>query len=724
MTWLDCNSEVQASKRFVTKLRCTICTKFKIGIESRRNFSDRWIAGAESVRNSNIRDHAQSDQHIHAMNLLKREQAKASNTPTCSYGPIVQALSKISELEREQLRKKFDIAYFLAIEKLSFRKYPRLCELEARHGVSIGSSYTNEIAGKSFSHYVAQSQRQQVLERIAQAKFFSLLIDGSTDKANVDNEVFMAVWCDTNGTDEKIHTQTSYFHVGRPSTVDVIGLFQSLSDALRKLGIPEVDVEHCSKLVGIGSDGAASNIARGGLKGLVEAKLNWVFWMWCLAHRLELAVKDALKGTAFDAIDDMLLRLYYLYEKSPKKCRELEEIISDLKNCLTFDDEGSRPVRASGSRWVSHKLSAMRRVLSKYGAYTNHLIALSQDRTVRSTDQAKLHGYCRQWTNAKYVLGCAVFIDVLTPSSIFSKVMQSDELDIVAGLTSLLRTIKETEKLRSLPLAQWPVYSATMKMLKEENGQKVYQCQELKHFDEAEIYYARHHEEFCTQVTDCLRSRMAWSDQEVIRDIISVLATQGWEKILEDEAPLNCVDRLVERFATPLLGAQADVSQIREEFTSLMQYAVQFISLATMDYRAVWWRIFHAPTAYEWSNALILIQLLFSLPTSNGKLERVFSQMNVIKTNKRSLLSNESLDDLLLLSIDGPPLKDFCPDAAIDLWWKERVRRPHQNPRKKYRKHSSTTPGPSTAESSSSEEELEDEDQTALLTEWDTWMPS
>ena len=90
--------------------------------------------------------------------------------------------------------------------------------------------------------------------------------------------------------------------------------------------------------------------------------------------------------------------------------------------------------------------------------------------------------------------------------------MQSDELDIVGALTSLLRTIKETEKLRSLPLAQWPVYSATMKKLKEENGQKVYQCQELKRFNEAELYYTRHHEEFCTQVTECLRSRMAWSD--------------------------------------------------------------------------------------------------------------------------------------------------------------------------------------------------------------------
>ena len=79
-----------------------------------------------------------------------------------------------------------------------------------------------------FTHYVAQSQWQQVLETIVQVMLFLLLIDGSTDKANIDNEIFMAVWCDTDGSDEKIHTQTSYFHVGRPSTVDVAGLFQNL----------------------------------------------------------------------------------------------------------------------------------------------------------------------------------------------------------------------------------------------------------------------------------------------------------------------------------------------------------------------------------------------------------------------------------------------------------------------------------------------------------------
>ena len=84
--------------------------------------------------------------------------------------------------------------------------------------------------------------------------------------------------------------------------------------------------------------------------------------MWCLAHRLELAVKDALKGTAFDDIDEMMLRLYYLYKNSPKKCRELEHVISNLRECVEFESSGKKPLRASGTRWITHKLLAMKRI--------------------------------------------------------------------------------------------------------------------------------------------------------------------------------------------------------------------------------------------------------------------------------------------------------------------------------------------------------------------------
>lgn len=80
---------------------------------------------------------------------------------------------------------------------------------------------------------------------------------------------------------------------------------------------------------------------------------------------------------------------------------------------------------------------------------------------------------------------------------------------------------------------------------------------------------------------------MKWSDQQVVRDIISVIATQGWEKMVEEHAPLEGVNRLVTRFTIPLVGAQAECGKIEEEIQSLMQCAVHFTSLSTLDYRAV-----------------------------------------------------------------------------------------------------------------------------------------
>jgi hypothetical protein len=307
-------------------------------------------------------------------------------------------------------------------------------------------------------------------------------MDGSTDAGNIDDEIFLILWCDVDGCDEKIKSKMSFLAVRRPREVTGQGLVDCMQDALENLGISGINPDQCKNLVGMGTDGASANIAAAGMKGLVEKELPWVFWMWCLAHRVELAIKDALSHTSFDHINEMLLRLYYIYEKSPKKCRQLEEVINDLKTCLILDDNGVKPVRASGSRWVTHKLNAMRRVLSKYGAYTNHLTALSTDSTVKSTDQAKLQGYCRKWVDAKYLLGCAFYVDLLTPCAIFSKVLQSDDLDVLAALMSLLSTIKEINKLSSLPLEKWPTYASTLKKIVLENGERVYQCQSLSKY--------------------------------------------------------------------------------------------------------------------------------------------------------------------------------------------------------------------------------------------------
>lgn len=75
-----------------------------------------------------------------------------------------------------------------------------------------------------------------------------------------------------------------------------------------------------NKLIGFGCDGTNANIGeRSGLKGHLKEAVPWVIIFWCLAHRLELSLKDALKSSFFTAIYELLLQVYYMYENSPKK---------------------------------------------------------------------------------------------------------------------------------------------------------------------------------------------------------------------------------------------------------------------------------------------------------------------------------------------------------------------------------------------------------------------
>ena len=398
-------------------------------------------ASAVSIHISNIRGHTISEQHSYVMSLLSKEQASAMGQSIVANAPIVV-------LYLQMRKNKTDIAYFIAIEQISFHKFPGMCELERRHDVNKGKNYTTETSARSFTHFIAQAQQMKLDIALQQAKLFSILLDGSMDSKNIENELLLVVWFDKDiqANGERVVTKTSYLKITRPSTGNAKGIFDVLQTALKRLGISAISGEECGKMVGIGTDGAAANITGAGLKGLVEKEIPWVIWMWCMAHRLELAIKDALKHTHFKLVDDMPLRLYLLYESSPKKCRELEEIVTELRECLSLDDGGTRPIRANGSWWITHKWNAKKRVLSKYGAYTTNLASLSEDSSANSVDRAKRRGYYLKWTSAKY-LGCAFSVDLLTPSSILSKVMQHDDLDILSVLTSQLRSVKEIEKL-------------------------------------------------------------------------------------------------------------------------------------------------------------------------------------------------------------------------------------------------------------------------------------
>ena len=49
LSWLDCEASGVGTKKAVEKLKCKVCIQYQSNIEGRRNYSDKWVSGADSV---------------------------------------------------------------------------------------------------------------------------------------------------------------------------------------------------------------------------------------------------------------------------------------------------------------------------------------------------------------------------------------------------------------------------------------------------------------------------------------------------------------------------------------------------------------------------------------------------------------------------------------------------------------------------------------------------
>lgn len=60
--------------------------------------------------------------------------------------------------------------------------------------------------------------------------------------------------------------------------------------------------------IGAGADGASVNFGqKAGMMKKLQEDIPWLLPVHCVSHRLELAVKDALKATYFDEVHIVLI---------------------------------------------------------------------------------------------------------------------------------------------------------------------------------------------------------------------------------------------------------------------------------------------------------------------------------------------------------------------------------------------------------------------------------
>ena len=470
-------------------------------------------------------------------------------------------------------------------------------------------------SAKTFTHYIAKSQRQAFLHTFATVHFYSFLMDGSTDAGNVADELIAILYCLKDDEAQEVRSCIRFLSVQVPTRADAGGLIRCLCSAMEEVGLGNfldrvsvLGVQGKPIVVGGGTDGATVNIGQHrGMKGTMQEALPWLFWTWCYSHRLELACKDALSSRLFKDIDEMLLRLYLIYAKSPKKSRELSDLVSDLKEVFELPNGGDFPVRSQGSRWISHKRSALQQFVDHYGAYIHHLAALVEDQSLRADDRARLKGYLHTWKQCRMLIGSALYVDLLKPASLLSLSLQGEKLDIVHGLQAVLKSGKSLKSMAGKDPLQWPTVKLVCSRVKEDDGGKVYQGATLHHYTSDIVKFcAEQARKDSRRLEEKMKERLEWSDAKLLRAILVMLDTQSWQCTArrsfeddeeEDEHGLtelkSAVEYIITKFREPLEAKGVALAGIQDELEEVVHYARKYLSLDRDGYHKIWYKTPH-----------------------------------------------------------------------------------------------------------------------------------
>ena len=80
-------------------------------------------------------------------------------------------------------------------------------------------------------------------------------------------------------------------------------------------------------------------------------------------------------------------------------------------------------------------------------------------------------------------------------------------------------------------------------------------------------------------------------------------------------------------------GMKVSIPDHLEHWYELVEHVNKALPLARVSYLAIWRKSFTAPKSKGWSDVLLMIKLLLTIPVSNAKLERIFSKLKCVKTN-------------------------------------------------------------------------------------------
>ncbi|XP_006823169.1 zinc finger protein 862-like [Saccoglossus kowalevskii] len=544
-----------------------------------------------------------------------------------------------------------------------------MCEVQELNGLQIEENYRNIASFKMFLNSIVECLKKIIQDEIMEVNFLSILGDGSTDAAVIEQEIVFLRY--VNPTDSMpVCRQVDIVPL---EAANSDGILQALDTGLSQVGLSfeklKPDNEEIKQsLVMANFDGASVNF---GNKNGVTKKLTDInpalISLQCIAHKLELAVLDANKDNlaVMGNFEETLKGLFMFYHYSPKRRRELKDSSDVLEHDLSHIS-GVKQVR-----WLSSKERAVKAIKNNYEAVVTHLEHASTDKNSSTDNSSRAKGYHRTITAIKFVRLLHFLLDYLPILANLSKVFQEEKLLIMEIPDRLEETYLALNALKAYPGKNMNEFNdnfndetlmfGNIKLHKSQGRQP------------SSAFDATYIDKVVDSTIKYIKKRFEILEEKPI-SLLMIFNFQKWpidNQLLaaygKDELSQLLMDYLHTYFS------EGERDRIIHQWPALKVHCRQWRTAKLVNIYSLMLQI----KPPHLTDMLKLVEFVMAVSPSTASCERAFSKQNIIKTQLRTSLTQESLRNQLMIMLEGPALKDFNPDSSITQWLESSIRKRH-----------------------------------------------
>lgn len=299
------------------KLKCITCCDVKdLGVLSDRGvmISQEWADGFIQVTSTGDKNSQQKrlrnkiykhrDSEAHG----KAEEIRIANRKRAIQENFSQQLTE----HQESTQRIFRTVYNQIKTMGSFKNFESQILLQKLNKVDVGVLLHSRFSCANIVDFIAKEMRKRIVEvLLTQREKFAILVDESD---TVSKHATMIIYI--RSVFSGLKNRTIFLDLVEVKDKSASGLKKALIDNLESHGITEEILQE--SLVGFDSDGASAMLGKAnGLSTLLQACFpNIIIWH-CSAHRLQLAVGDAVNQV--QGVDHFRLFMdciYTLYHRS------------------------------------------------------------------------------------------------------------------------------------------------------------------------------------------------------------------------------------------------------------------------------------------------------------------------------------------------------------------------------------------------------------------------